>query len=497
MNTPCHAAPFAEGPAGARRIDLPLSPSRPILFAVHQPTVTPLGAAGTVTGSKHLLDTGTSRILLDCGLFQGLKPLRLRNWARPPVDVQRLDAVVLSHAHLDHTGYLPALVKHGYRGPIYCTAATADLLRILLPDSAYLQQEEAEHRNRHGSTKHKPALPLYTIDDAEAALGQVQIRPYHEAFAPAKDVSVTYRHAGHILGSATLTIDVASAPKATLAFTGDLGRWDRPILRNPELIERADLLLLESTYGDRTHAAEPEAALAKVVRETAERGGVLIIPAFAVGRTQEILWYLSRLEESGDIPKIPVFLDSPMAIDVTDLYRRHGEEQDTETRKLFAKGDHPLRPTVLTIARTPDQSKAINGRHGPMIIISASGMATGGRVLHHLQQRLPEKHTTVLLVGFQAVGTRGRTLQEGAKHLRIFGHDIPVRARVETLDGLSAHADRDEILRWLAGFARPPRLTALVHGEESAATSLAELITRRLGWKAQPAEDGVALPLAP
>lgn len=455
-----------------------------------RPTVQILGAAGTVTGSKHLLDTGTHHVLLDCGLFQGLKPLRLRNRATPPLDVHRLDAVVLSHAHLDHTGYLPALVKHGFKGPVYCTAATADLARILLPDSAHLQEEEAERANRRGYSKHHPALPLYTVADAEAALELLTPRLYHRPFEAAPGIEITYRYAGHILGSATVTARLDGKAPATLVYSGDLGRWDQPVLMDPELIARTNVLLLESTYGDRTHAADPEAELARIVRETAERGGVLIIPAFAVGRTQEILWYLKRLEDRREIPVLPVYLDSPMAIDVTDLYRRHSDEHDVEMRKALAAGGHPLTPSQLTLAHSPEESKAINTRSGPIVIISASGMATGGRVLHHLARRLPDRRTTVLLVGYQAAGTRGRSLQDGARTVRMFGQDVPVRARVETLDGLSAHADRDEILRWLRGFERPPTETILVHGEAGAAAHLAGTIHRTLGWSVHAARDG-------
>jgi len=463
----------------------------------HTPTVQILGAAGTVTGSKHLLDAGSHRVLLDCGLFQGLKPLRLRNWAAPPLDVHRLDAVVLSHAHLDHTGYLPALVKHGFKGPIYCTAATADLARILLPDSAHLQEEAAARANRRGYSKHRPALPLYTVADAEAALERLTPRLYHRPFEAAPGVEITYRYAGHILGSATVTATFDGKTAATLAFSGDLGRWNQPVLPDPEFISQADVLLLESTYGDRIHAADPEAELARVVRETAERGGVLIIPAFAVGRTQEILWHLKRLEDHQAIPRLPVYLDSPMAIDVTDLYRRHADEHDTQMRRALAAGDHPLTPSQLTLAHTPEESKAINALSGPIIIVSASGMATGGRVLHHLARRLPERRTTVLLVGFQAAGTRGRSLQEGAKTVRMFGQDVPVRARIETLDGLSAHADREEILRWLHGFEQPPTETVLVHGEAGAAARLADTIHRTLGWSVHAARDSERVPIGP
>jgi metallo-beta-lactamase family protein len=448
-----------------------------------------LGAAGTVTGSRHLVDTGESQVLLDCGLFQGLKDLRERNWSPPPIDLKRLSAVVLSHAHIDHSGYLPVLVRHGYGGPIYCTPATADLLKLVLPDSAYLQQEQAEYANHRGFSRHKPALPLCTVEDAQQALALLQTRGYDEPFEPARGVRVTYRPAGHILGSATVSLELG-AHSTRLTFSGDLGRWDRPVLPDPAFVEEADVLLLESTYGDKLHPPGGAEDLARVVRDSAARGGALVIPAFAVGRTQEILWNLRKLEGSGDIPVLPVYIDSPMAIEATDVYRNHREDHDEEMTELMDAGKRPFATRQFALAPSRQESIKLNDVRGPVIIISASGMATGGRILHHLSLRLPDTRTTVLLVGFQAAGTRGRALQEGAHHVRIHGHDIKVRAHVETLDGLSAHADQSEIFRWLAGFRRAPKAVYLVHGEPAAAEALATVIHERLGWPVRPARDG-------
>jgi metallo-beta-lactamase family protein len=458
------------------------------------PTITFLGAAGTVTGSRHLVDTGGSRVLLDCGLFQGLKDLRERNWKGPPVEPGSLDAVVMSHAHIDHSGYLPALVKHGYAGPIYCTPATADLLAIMLRDSAYLQEEHAEDANRHRYSRHAPALPLYTVADAEKTLGLLEARPYDTPFAASKDVRVTYRPAGHILGSATVSLELDGAGKRVV-FSGDLGRWERPVLHDPALVPAADVLLLESTYGDRTHAPNPDEELARIVTKAADRGGALIVPAFAVGRTQGLLYRLRELEESGDVPVLPVYVDSPMAISVTDIYRRHTDEHDVEMAELLRNGSSPFETRQFALARTPEESKKINQLRGPFIVISSSGMATGGRVLHHLRNRLGDKRATVLLIGFQAAGTRGRTLQDGARQLRMFGQEIRVRAKVEVLDGFSAHADRDEILKWLGGFEQPPHRTYLVHGEPKAAEALADTLGKRLGWRARPAQDRESVPV--
>lgn len=451
-------------------------------------TIQFLGAAGTVTGSMHLLEADGHRVLLDCGLFQGLKALRLRNWRDFPFDAGRLDAVVLSHAHIDHSGALPLLVRRGYRGPIFCTAATVDLLGVLLPDSAHLQEEDAERANRRGYSKHKPALPLYTAADADQALAQLRPVGSGQLFPVAGDIAATYRCAGHILGAATVEVHLGTDSR--VVYSGDLGRYGRPLLPDPEPVPLADVLLLESTYGDRTHAKGTGEALASVVRDAAQRGGALLIPAFVVDRTQEVLWLLQRLEEEGRIPELPVYVDSPSATEVTEIYRRHPEDLDAESRRDIASGNDPLRTKRCTFCRTVEASKRLNDLRGPIIIVSASGMATGGRILHHLQHRLPDARNTVLLVGYQAAGTRGRSLQDGAKTLRMFGADVPVRARVETIHGLSAHADQLEILRWLGGFQHPPRQTYLVHGEPAAAAGLAAAIRARYGWTVTAAEDG-------
>jgi metallo-beta-lactamase family protein len=459
------------------------------------PALTFVGAAGTVTGSKHWIRTARSQVLLDCGLFQGLKALRLRNWATPPFAASGVDAVVLSHAHIDHSGALPLIAAQGFRGPIYCTPATADLLAVLLPDSARLQEEDAERANRRGYSKHHPALPLYTSDDAERALRLVERRPYGEVFAVGEDISAQFRRAGHILGSASVELELLAPRPRRVVFSGDLGRPGRPILRDPEPVPRADVLLLESTYGDRTHPPDPSSELARIVNECAERRGALVIPAFAVGRTQELLWTLRRLEDERKIPELPLFVDSPMAIDVTAIYGRHPEDHDLEMEQLVNSGRSPLCPHRHRVARTREESKALNRIAGPLILLSASGMATGGRVLHHLKERLPDARTTVLLPGYQAAGTRGRALQEGARLLRIHGADVPVRARVETLDGFSAHADQREILAWLDGFTAPPSRTYVVHGEPPAAEARARAIRARWGTEVAVAQDGSEVPL--
>jgi len=458
------------------------------------PTVRFLGAAGTVTGSKHLVDTGRSQVLLDCGLFQGLKHLRERNWAPPPIAPGEFEAVVLSHAHIDHTGYLPVLARHGFQGPVHCTPATADLLHLLLPDSAHLQEEQAEYANFRGYSKHKPALPLYTMDDARAALALLQPHPYGTAFDVTGDIRATFHPAGHILGSAIVSLDVGREPRR-LVFSGDLGRWDRPVLPDPTLVEEADVLLVEATYGNRQHPPDPTDDLARVVRAAARRGGALIIPAFAIGRTQELLWHLRKLEAEGAIPALPVYVDSPMAIEATQIYRRHREDHDEEMQQIMDTGGKPFRTSQFSFAPSRLDSIRINDLVGPVIIISASGMATGGRVLHHLSLRLPDPRTTVLLAGFQAQGTRGRALQDGRRELRMLGREVDVRATVETLDGLSAHADQREILRWLGGFKQAPHRTYLVHAEASAAEALQGVIGTELGWSVRPAKDGETVPL--
>ncbi|HEY2386266.1 MAG TPA: MBL fold metallo-hydrolase [Candidatus Binatia bacterium] len=465
-------------------------------MAPAQPTIRFLGAAGTVTGSKHLVTAGNLRVLLDCGLFQGLKELRLRNW-QLDFDPAGIDAVVLSHAHVDHSGALPLLVRKGFRGRIYCTAGTADLLEVMLRDAAKLQEEEAAAANRYGYSKHSPALPLFTVRDAEAVMTHLVARPYGEPFGVVGGIEAVFRGAGHILGAATVELRILprqpSGDPLTVVFSGDLGRHGRPLLRDPEPVHEADVLLLESTYGDRTHAGDPDAELARIVVEAAGRGGALLIPAFAVGRTQELVWRLCRLEETSRIPSLPVFVDSPMAIDVTEIYGRHPEDLDDDARPFLAQRLHCQQ---YTLVRDAAASKALNARSGPMIVIAGSGMATGGRILHHLKMRLSDPRTTVLFPGFQAEGTRGRALCQGAPSVRIHGEEIAVRAHVEQLDGLSAHADQPELLQWLGAFARPPRHTYLVHGEPPAAEALAAAIRSRLGWTVDVAAAGAVVPLA-
>jgi len=449
------------------------------------PTISFLGAARTVTGAKFLVTSDRARVMVDCGLFQGLKELRLMNWDGPGVDPDSLDAVVLTHAHLDHTGYIPRLVANGFSGPIYATPATVDLCGILLPDSGHLQEEQAEHANRHGYSKHSPALPLYTVAQAQAALRYLRPCPYNQVAEIAEGIRIRLLDAGHILGSAIVEMWVAERGREIkIVFSGDLGRYGEPLLADPTPVADADFLLVESTYGDRNHEnGHPERLLASIVRRSVEAGGCLLIPSFSVGRTQQILHALHMLEQQGEIPSLPVFVDSPMAIDATDIFLAHPEAHRLELRRLEDNGDNPFRLRNLRFVRTPEESQSLDGRDGPMIIISASGMATGGRVLHHLEAFLDDPRSTVLFVGFQAEGTRGRALLDGAPHLKLLGHEVRVRASIARIDGFSAHADRDEILRWLSGFQRPPDTTFLVHGEQPATAALSEEIRSRFGWK--------------
>ncbi|BDG06631.1 MBL fold metallo-hydrolase RNA specificity domain-containing protein [Anaeromyxobacter oryzae] len=445
-----------------------------------------LGAAGTVTGSRYLVEHGSVRLLVDAGLFQGPKELRLRNWSPWPVAPASITAVVLTHAHIDHAGALPLLARDGYRGPVHCTPATRDLAGLLLPDSGRLQEEEARFANRKGYSKHAPnARPLYAEQDALAVLPQLATLAYGQRRVIAPGAAITFHRAGHILGSATVDLELEGARPIRILFSGDLGRYGAPILPDPEPGRRADALLLESTYGGKRHPdASPADGLRDEVHRAVQQGGALLVPSFAIGRTQELLFTLRDLERRRQIPELPVFVDSPMAVDATPIYLAHREEHDDEMTRRLAAGEEPLRPARLTFARSPEQSKAINDVRGPCIIISASGMATGGRVLHHLSRRLPDPRTTVLLVGYQATGTRGWSLQNGAATVRMHGEDVPVKARVATLSGFSAHADEAEISRWLRTFPTPPRRTFLVHGEP-AALAAAQARMDALGWPAQ------------
>ena len=433
-----------------------------------------LGATGTVTGSKYLLQHNSTQVLVDCGLFQGYKQLRLRNWQSLPIPVDEIDAVVLTHAHLDHSGYLPVLVRNGFRGPIYATAATCELARILLLDSGRLQEEEADYANRRGYSKHHPAQALYTEEEAKRALAHLRPLELHHSVEIVDGLQVYLRSAGHILGAATVEINAGGQ---TIVFSGDLGRPNDPIMRTPELIENADILLVESTYGDRQHPKEaPETYLANVINQTLLRHGITLVPSFAVGRAQLLMYYLYALKREHRIPDIPVYLNSPMASDTTALYQRFHQEHRLSAEECAAM----CRSTH--IIRTVDESKHLDQLRDPAVIIAASGMATGGRVLHHLKALAPNPRNTLLFSGFQAGGTRGADIIAGVRTIRMHGEDVPIRAQVSAMESLSAHADVDEIMHWLRGFKRPPRHTFVVHGEPHAADTLRRRISLELGW---------------
>ena len=446
--------------------------------------ITFLGAAGTVTGSKYLIEAGGKKLLVDCGLFQGPNELTQRNWNPLPLDAATIDWVVVTHAHIDHTGYLPKIVKAGYRGPIYCDAATRELCQLLLLDSAHLQEEDAQYAAKKKYSSHANPLPLYSTPDAQAALNQFKEIPRSDSFTISPEFSVRTHDAGHILGSCWLELTITENGKQTvIVFSGDVGRYDQPILNDPTPPSRADFLLCESTYGDRDHPSGSVAdALADAINRVAKRGGAVVIPSFAVGRTQTLMWYLRQLDEAKRISQIPVYVDSPMAISVTGIYAKHGEDHDLDFTNAEQQGNKdPLNLREVKMTRTVDESKAINNV-ASCVIISASGMATGGRILHHLAQRLPDAKNAVLLVGYQGEGTNGRALQEGAQYLRIHGQEIKVNAEVVTIDQLSAHAGRSELLRWLSGFTAAPKQTFLVHGEPVALESFRAAITNRLHW---------------
>ncbi len=448
-----------------------------------------LGATGTVTGSKYLLSGYGRRILVDCGLFQGFKQLRLRNWAQLPVDPAGIDAVILTHAHLDHSGYLPLLARNGFRGPVYCTPATRDLCGILLPDSGYLQEEDARYANKRGFSKHKPALPLYTEADARRSLELLQTVNYHQHVDLGQGLGFEFRRAGHIIGAAMVRL---RAPRGEMLFSGDLGRPRDDVMRPPERGHHADVLVLESTYGDREHSAEDAGdALAAIVHRTSARGGIVLVPAFAVGRTQTLLHLIWKLKSTGRIPDLPVFLNSPMAVDATRIFQAH-------------LGEHRLSPQeceatchVARFVNSIEESIALNSLREPAIIVAASGMATGGRVLHHLKALAPDARNTILFSGYQAGGTRGANLLSGARTVRIHGQDIAVNAQVDMLDMLSAHADASETLEWLGSFEHAPGKVFITHGEPAAADALRQRIERARGWICEVPDylEEVALPL--
>ena len=449
------------------------------------PKITFLGAAGTVTGSKYLIEAGGKRLLVDCGLFQGPKELQQRNWNNLPIDPATIDWVLLTHAHIDHTGYIPRLVQDGFLGPIYSNAATRELCQLLLLDSAHLQEEDAHYAAKKNYSSHHPPLPLYTVAQAQTSLAQFREIPRADVFSISPEFSVLPHDAGHILGSSWLELTITENGKKTLVvFSGDLGRYDQPILKDPEPPTRADFLLCESTYGDRDHPAGSVAdKLADVINRVAKRGGAVVIPSFAVGRTQTLMYYLRQLLSQQKIPRLPIYVDSPMAISVTSIYASHHEDHDAEFTNLEQQGNKdPLDLLEIHMTQSVEDSKKINDVVSPCIILSASGMATGGRILHHLDRRLPDSRNAVLLVGFQAEGTNGRALQDGAQYLRLFGQEVPVRAEIVTLDQLSAHAGRSELLRWLSGFTAAPHQTFMVHGEPNALEALRAGIVTRFQW---------------
>ncbi|HEY0099311.1 MAG TPA: MBL fold metallo-hydrolase [Pyrinomonadaceae bacterium] len=455
------------------------------------------GGVGTVTGSKYLIEGGRGgRVLIDCGLFQGFKELRERNWQDPPFDPASLDAVLITHAHIDHTGYLPRLVALGFKGPVYCSRGTAELLKIMLPDSARLQEEDAAYRNRHNLSRHTPALPLYTEDDARATLELMRPLPNTgESAEVAPGIRAGFRIAGHILGSSLVLVEVAGAGAdgegRNILFSGDLGHYDQPIIRDPVSPPACDYMLVESTYGDRLHdPIDPKEKLAEIINETKERGGVVLIPAFAIGRTQELVYLIRELEDERRIPVLPVRVDSPMAAAATQVYSRRTEEQDEEYASILAQRRHPLRTHSMLTASSREESKRLNSERGARIIISASGMMTGGRVLHHAQRFLPDENSTIIFVGYQAAGTVGRRILDGAREVSIYKNMIPVRCRVERIGGFSAHADYGEVLRWLEGMPGAPRRSFTTHGEPEAAAAMAGHIRQKFGWRVDAPQYG-------
>jgi len=450
------------------------------------PKLTFLGAAGTVTGSKYLVEAANKRLLVDCGIFQGTPELSDRNYKPLPTDPKSFDYVVLTHAHLDHTGLLPRLVKDGYGGPIFANPATIDLTTLLLKDSAHLQEDDAERARTKGYSRHANPQPLYTADDVDPVLRAMKPMPRKGGFDISPEFHIESYDAGHILGSSSLVLTITdNGKKNVVIFSGDIGRYNQPILNDPSTpAANADVLLCESTYGDREHEpGDPAELLAAVVNRVAKRGGSIVVPAFAIGRAQTFMYYLRQLEDQQRIPRLPVYVDSPMALSATDLYVKYREDHDLEFSREDnnGKGD-PLDVHQFHLTRTADESKQINNVKTPCIIISASGMVTGGRVLHHLIQRLPDPRNAVILAGFQAQGTRGRALQEGAKTIRLFGQEIPVNTEIVELGQFSAHAGKSELLRWLTGLPAPPKQTYLVHGEPSAAQSLQASIRENLKW---------------
>jgi metallo-beta-lactamase family protein len=471
-----------------------------------------LGAARTVTGSKYVVESNGARIMVDAGLFQGLKELRLRNWAAFPVPADSIDAIVLTHAHLDHCGYLPRLVAQGFRGRVFCTQGTQDLCRIVLPDAGRLQEEDAAYANRHHFSKHTPALPLFREVDAFRAISQLQPVGYDRPMPVAAGIEVTFINAGHLLGSSYARMQIDGR---TILFGGDLGRFGRPVLPDPTPVDRADVLLVESTYGDRVHAQDDEGArLAEIVKSTAEKGGKLIIPAFAIGRVEELVYWLRKLEAERRIPVLPVYVDSPMAAAALARYSERVHELDPDMRPEQSDDKAPHDEAAphssevrrrqaareremcvfcterFTVIGDSEESKQLTASKMPSIVISSSGMAEGGRVLHHLKAALPGAQNTVLFAGYQGVGTRGRRLLDGEKSVKMHGEWVGVAARIEKIDSMSAHADANEIMGWLRGFTSPPQQTFIVHGEPPAQDALGRRIEAELGWAQRAPRHG-------
>ncbi|MDQ0756553.1 MBL fold metallo-hydrolase RNA specificity domain-containing protein [Arthrobacter sp. B3I4] len=445
-----------------------------------RPTLRFFGATDTVTGSRYLLESGRRRVLIDCGLFQGYKRSRERNRLPFPVPPASVDAVVLSHAHLDHSGYVPALVRDGFAGPVYATSGTADLCKLILPDSGYLQEEEARYATHRGSASHSPALPLYTAADAVKSLNSFTIRDFDDPLDLGGGMELTLVPAGHILGAAQVLVRFGSQ---SVHFTGDLGRADDPLMFPPRALGEVDVLVTESTYGNRVHSPlDPEKQLGEIITRVAKRGGVVMIAAFAVGRAETLMLYLSRLRRKNAIPDIPVYLNSPMAIDASDMYQRHPEEH------RLKQDEYDNMYSVAKLTRSVDESKLLNLRGGPMIIISASGMLTGGRILHHLAAYGPDPANALILSGYQAGGTRGAALAAGERNLRIYGEDVAIRAEVIQMENLSAHADTDGLINWMKAAPRQPRMTYITHGEPEASDALRIRIKRELGWRARVPE---------
>ena len=438
------------------------------------------GATQTVTGSRFLVEEDGIKALVDCGLFQGPRQWKEQNWREFPVNPRSIDCIILTHAHIDHSGFLPRLMKLGFRGPVYCTPATAELLGLMLPDSGHLQEEDAFYANKKRFTKHDPALPLYTEQDAREVLSFLRPVDFYSKQPLTPDFSFTYRRAGHILGSAMIEI---VTKKETVLFTGDLGRPVQYITKKPDEIHNADCIVLESTYGNRLHQRiDVRETLKEIIRRTAASGGTLLVPAFAIGRTQELLFLLRQLQERNEIPELPVYIDSPMAIHSLPIYNRYPIDASIELEALTRRDSTPFLYPPIQALETVEQSMTLNKINYPSVIVSSSGMATGGRILHHLKRRIDDHRNTVLFIGFQAEGTKGRFLVDGAQEIKIHGQFYKVRAQIEYMDALSCHADYEELLQWLGQFRNVPRSIFLVHGEQSASAGLADRIRERFGW---------------